>query len=316
MIAFTFGAGLFPYATFGASFVHIHAALMVALLVWSGIRTRQEGRSLPVALVAAAAGFFIVSMRNIDVVVPLVLGVAFALWSLRTRDGPAPTRIRATVLDLVPVAIGIVAAGVLQLTINHHMSGEWALSSYRSGEDFVFSSWHQRQVLFSYHRGLFIYAPVVLFTLVAGALVVHARAIVAVYATLIAILTMIYGFWFSWELGGGAGFGHRGFVEIAPIGMLAAALVIAPATRPAASSRRARPRGPPGAAARPAPSAWRSRSSRCSRPRGRCSWPSSCGTTNTRSTSPHRASTGPTRWGTIPCSPASSADPAPGHGDG
>lgn len=238
VIAFTFGAGLFPYATFGASFVHIHGALMVALLVWAGVRTRQEGRSLLVGIVAGVAAFFIVSMRNIDLVIPVVLAIAFATWHLRTGEGTWPARARVALIDLLPVGAGIVAAAALQLSINHHMSGEWALSSYRAGEDFVFTSWHQRQVLFSYNRGLFIYAPVVFFTLVAGAVVTRTRALTAIYGSLVALLAVIYGFWFSWQLGGGAGFGHRGFVEIAPIGMLIAALVMAPARRaPEATAR-------------------------------------------------------------------------------
>jgi hypothetical protein len=113
------------------------------------------------------------------------------------------------------------------------MSGTWAVSSYRTGEDFIFDQPHQREVLFSYSRGLFVYAPIVFLTVVAGLVVRRARIFTFLYLALIATLTMIYGFWFQWELGGGAGFGHRGFVEIAPIGMLAAALVLTSIPRPA-----------------------------------------------------------------------------------
>ena len=226
VFAFVFGAGLFPYATYSAAFMHIHAALMVSLLLWVAVKTQQDGRSLRTAILAGLCAFFIVSMRNIDLAIIAILMTAYAPWAYVTREGSGAARVRGIAVDLAPVAIGVLAAASLQLGINHYMSGEWALSSYSPGEKFIFDRFHQREVLFSYSRGLFIYAPLVLFTLVAGLLVRRARTITVLYGALIAVLAVVYGFWWTWELGGGAGFGHRGFVEIAPVGMLAAALIL------------------------------------------------------------------------------------------
>ncbi|MEP6625528.1 MAG: hypothetical protein ABJC79_13870 [Acidimicrobiia bacterium] len=233
VIAFAFGAGLFPYATYSASFVHIHVALLVSLMMWAAVRTHQQGRSLGTATLAGLCAFFIVAMRNIDLAIIAVLGGAYLIWTFRARTGDAVARLRGIALDLAPVAIGVVGAAALQLGLNHYMSGHWALSSYRSGEDFVFDQPHQREVLFSYSRGLFVYAPVAFLTLCTGLVVRRARNAAMVYGALILVLTMIYGFWYQWELGGGAGFGNRGFVDIAPVGMLAAAMVVTSIRRPA-----------------------------------------------------------------------------------
>jgi hypothetical protein len=226
IFGFVFGAGMFAFATYAASYVHIHVAMFVALLAWAGTALLQQGRNARTVVSGLVAGFFIVAMRNADVVIVITLAVAYTLAALRTRDGPWRRRLGTVVVDLLPLAIGVIAAAALQLGLNHHVTGEWRLSSYGKGESFDFSVSHHRQVLWSYQRGLFVYAPLVLVTLVGGLLVRRARAWATLYLVLIAALTAIYGFWFAWDLGGGAGFGHRGFVDIAPIGAIVAGLVV------------------------------------------------------------------------------------------
>ena len=225
VLAFTFGAGLFAYGTYLASFVHIHVALLVSLLIWAGVRIRQDGRNRVTACVGLLAGFFIVSMRNIDLSIIIILVAGYAGWAWRAGTGTALARARQLARDLVPLAIGIAGATTLQLLLNRYTFGHFALSSYK-GEDFLFDRPLQRQVLFSYTRGFFVYAPVAFFTLIAGLMVARARAVTALYAVLVAALATIYGFWGSWALGAGAGYGHRGFIDVAPVGMLAAALIL------------------------------------------------------------------------------------------
>ncbi len=226
VLAFVFGAGLFPYATYYAAFVHVHVAFFVALLLYAGVRTHQDGRGLVTGLAGAISGFFIVATRNVDVAIIAIFVVAFAVWGFIERSHDLRAYVRRTLIDIAPVVAGVVAAVLIQLIVNHHMIGRWVISSYGPGEDFVFDHSYHRQVLFSYDRGLFVYAPVVFITLVAGVATGRTRALTAVYATMIGTLTLFYGFWFQWQLGAGAGFGHRGFVEIAPVGMLMAAMVL------------------------------------------------------------------------------------------
>lgn len=227
VLVFVFGAGLFPYATYAASYAHVHEAMLVAILLWVGVRTRQEGRRAGLALLGAVAAFFLIAIRNVDLVVLGVLVAGYLCWTWRAREEDSVRdRARGVVLDVLPVLVGAAVACAFQLLLNHHVSGRWTLSSYGGGEDFAFDHPMQRSVLFSYNRGLFVYSPVVLLTVVLGLAVARSRAWAALYVALIALLATVYGFWFQWQLGGGAGFGHRGFVDVAPVGMLVAAVAL------------------------------------------------------------------------------------------
>jgi len=227
VLVFVFGAGLFPFATYAASYVHVHEAMFVAILLWVGVRVHQGGRHLGVALLGAFSAFFLVVIRNVDLLVLGVLVAAYLCWTWWARSEVAVReRVRGLALDVLPVVAGAALACAFQLLLNHHISGGWTLSSYGSGEDFVFDHPMQRAVLFSYDRGLFVYAPVVLLTIAVGLAVARSRALAALYALLVVMLATLYGFWFQWQLGGGAGFGHRGFVDVAPVGMLVAAVAL------------------------------------------------------------------------------------------
>ncbi len=230
VLAFAFGAGLFSYGTYLASFVHIHVAMFVALLVWSAVRVQQQGRSRLTTVVTLLGGFFIVSMRNIDLSIIAVLVAFYVAWAWRGGTGTVRARALELVRDLLPLGIGIVGAIALQLAINRYFFGHFEFSSYK-GDTFIFDHPNQRQVLFSYTRGFFLYAPVALVTIIVGLTVARARVVTALYLALVAALTVIYGFWKYWELGAGAGYGHRGFIDAAPVGMLAAALVFTHAQR-------------------------------------------------------------------------------------
>jgi hypothetical protein len=96
VLGFVFGAGLFSFATYSASFTHIHSALMVSLLVWAGVRTRQEGIHLGTMILVGLCAFFIVSMRNIDLAIIVVLVAAYVPWFYATSEGTAVDRLRRT----------------------------------------------------------------------------------------------------------------------------------------------------------------------------------------------------------------------------
>lgn len=87
VLAFVFGAGLFSYSTCLASFVHVHVAMFAALLVWSGVRVQQEGRSRRTTVVAVPGGFFIVAMRNINLFIIIVLVAFYVGWAWRAGTG-------------------------------------------------------------------------------------------------------------------------------------------------------------------------------------------------------------------------------------
>jgi len=210
LLALVFGSGLFHYATFDASFSHVYSALGAALLTWLAVRAVvNPPHRLPVLLTIETCFLFIL-IRNTNILMFGALVVAY-FYALRHRG--VLTR-RGGLRDLAVLLIGTAAGIAVQLSYNYYAQGRLTLSSYGS-EPF---EWHRpmlRSVLFSYDRGLFNYYPVVAVMLAAAWAVRRTRLAAAAFTLLILTYATLYGFWWSWKLG--AGFGHRGFVELMPV---------------------------------------------------------------------------------------------------
>ena len=69
-------------------------------------------------------------------------------------------------------------------------------------------------VFLSFHKGLITWYPVVLVAVVLS-LVARRRDAVILWVATTVPLVLLYGAWYPWDLGGG--FGHRGFVDLAPV---------------------------------------------------------------------------------------------------
>lgn len=73
--------------------------------------------------------------------------------------------------------------------------------------------------------GLFTWYPIVALALVTALVVRESRKAAVWFSVALAIFVALYGFWHSPSLGGG--FGHRGFVELMPAGIVIFALALA-----------------------------------------------------------------------------------------
>ncbi len=219
LLAGVFGTGLFHYATYDSCFSHIYSALGVALLFWLGARTivRRENH-LP-AFVTTLTCFLFILFRNTNVMVLAMMALAYFYARQQQRHLSCKNRC----MDIGIVCLGAGSAALLQLLYNYYASGRFSLSSYGE-ESFLWDHPYQLSVLFSYDRGLFSYYPVVALVLLCGWAVRRLRGSAAWFSLLLLAYVVLYGFWSSWQLG--CGFGHRGFVELMPLGiaLFAAAL--------------------------------------------------------------------------------------------
>ena len=200
VLAMVFGTGLFHYGTYDGSFSHVYSALAVALLIWLGVRTRIAGAGWLARLATGFTAFLLVATRFTNVIAIAILVLGYLVWD------------RARWRDAVPVLLGVAAAAGLQFGYNFYATGHLAISSY-GGEGFRFDQPEQRQVLFSYQRGLFTWYPVIGVALLAGLFVRVTRRAALWLAVGIAAFATLYGFWSAGSLGG---FGNRGFVELVP----------------------------------------------------------------------------------------------------
>lgn len=204
---FLFGSGLFHYATYDASFSHVYSAFGVSALAWLAIRGNKRGWSFFTMGLLGLLVFWLQLVRPTNGAITLMLTVLIALQ----------TQSRAMRIQISLVWIIGVAAGLgLQVAYNFYVSGEIRISSYGQ-EAFVGLGLHSADVFLSYERGLFTYYPIFLVTIV-GASLVWRDKLTFGFMILTALFALVYGSWHSWYLGGGMG--HRGFVELAPLGIL------------------------------------------------------------------------------------------------
>ncbi len=208
LLTLTFGTGLFHYATFDASFSHIHSALGVAWLVWCGAG-RKAGRStfaLATSVALVCAMLVLIRMTNVLLIGFWALG-RFARAYSRGEGFRGP----------LAAGAGTIAGLLMMVALNVHTFGRVTLHSY-PGEEFV---WHRPMmlsVLTSREFGLLPYSPLLLLVLLAGVHVRSTRYATLAFGALVLAFAALYGFWWCWELG--AGFGHRGFVELVPFAFL------------------------------------------------------------------------------------------------
>jgi hypothetical protein len=217
VLATCWGTGLFHYATYDSSFTHIDSAALFAGLLLLGVSCAQRGRA-PHPAPLFGLIFFIALIRSPDIPVLLVLLCAWLIWRVR-GSGVAPWRS----LRSVPVTTvaAIATAEAIQLIYTHWSSGRWTLSSY-GPEPFSLSQGKELEVLTSYDHGLLIWYPVVGVMLILALWRRQARGWGLVALVSVAVLTVIYGSWNPWYLGGA--FGMRGFVDIVPVISVAGAL--------------------------------------------------------------------------------------------
>ena len=207
----TFGTGLFHYATYDGDYTHIYTAMLVGVLVYLGVRALQLHRRANPVLVLVIS-FFVVSIREIDVVPLVILQGAWLLARARSSRGPA--RIGEAVRAALPALIGIALAVGLQTFYIHWATGTWALSSYGS-ESLSLSELKEGSVLASYDHGLLLWYPALAILLILPLLHARTRRWGLLGLALVVPLVVIYGSWNPWWLGGA--FGQRGIVDVVPL---------------------------------------------------------------------------------------------------
>jgi hypothetical protein len=213
LLTVTFGAGLFHYATYDASFSHIWSALGIAVLAWLGIRTVVLRRPHLPFLPIAGLCLLLILMRNTNLVALALMTPAWFAWRGREGSLTAASMRR----DAMAVLVGVVFALSLQLGYNSAAHGRLVLSSYQ-GEPFLWDRPMVMDVLASYERGLFTWYPALAVVLATALLAPRTRPAGVWFALLLLTFAAMYGCWHSWPLG--EGFGHRGFVELTPLAIV------------------------------------------------------------------------------------------------
>jgi hypothetical protein len=218
-LAIVFGTGLFNYAAFDAGYSHIWSALGIAFLLDLGVKAfvGHINRLNMISMGVVVVLLILIRNTNVLAVGMLILMVGFG----QHRHGvPWP---KAIVRRLLPLA-GAAALGLaIQIAINSHAHHRLAISSY-SEEHFIWDRPMFWSVLTSYNHGVFLYYPILAVIVVGGLICRASRRPTLVFALVLTAYVVLYGYWYSWWLE--RGFGHRGFVDIAPLGIPILALAL------------------------------------------------------------------------------------------
>jgi hypothetical protein len=212
VVAVVFGTGLFHYALYDCSYSHVWTALGFTALIALAARSRiRGGRIPPTALVVLVAWLMLV--RNTNAFALGLLGATYLALGPRQISVSLQTAFRNTSWLAVGTALGV----AVQLALNSYAYGRFAVSSY-AGELFYWDRPMQWSVVSSVaEHGLFPYYPAAALLIGLPFTVRRLWPAAFAFAAIIAIYVTLYGYWNMWNLG--ASFGHRGFVDVLPLGV-------------------------------------------------------------------------------------------------
>jgi len=212
LLVVALGTGWFHYSTFDAGFSHAYSAFWASVLIWGinyAAQTAASSRQkASVGALLMITGVMMMLTRNTNVFLIAGSGLLGILWAYSAG------RLGKLIGPLLCLGLGTILGEAIQLLYNSHATGTLVLSSYVD-EGFLWDQPQQWSVLFSYKKGLFTYYPALLLVILNAAVVKAARVSLMPTLLVVVALATIYGFWHTWWLGGS--FGHRGFVEVAPL---------------------------------------------------------------------------------------------------
>ena len=207
--AVIFGTGLLHYATYDASFSHIYSSFLFACILYIATKKTQHLRAKAVdweAIAYALLCMLLILTRQTNLA--LILGASSILAVNKNLE--LHRKKQFALLSLLALSFGL----SFYFIYNYYHLGYLTLSTYGEERILPFAT-NTLKVFVSYERGLFTYYPIFLLAVLIGWIHPKFKSIYVASIGLIISYGLIYGSWHSWPLG--AGFGHRGFVDMAPI---------------------------------------------------------------------------------------------------
>lgn len=220
LIVFLFGTNLFYYTVVAPGMSHAYSfGLCTAFLLLGRITfiTPFTGKILALGALLG----LIVLIRPVNGLILLALPVLLDQRPTRQDIKDAIARYWIVGGGAVLLAICIAA---LQLLYYRLATGDWIVYSYGE-EGFNWTAPHVLDILFSYRKGLFLYAPVLLFGLVGLPFLWRRSGFAAgTWLVFFVLVTYVLSSWWNWWYGGS--FGSRVYVEYFALFALPAGLAL------------------------------------------------------------------------------------------
>jgi len=219
-IVLVFATSVTNYASFDAGFSHVYSLFFVTLFMYF-TRLFFLNKSSSIFYLACFTLGFIFILRNINILV--IFFTPFLSGSYTNLIESIKVVLRKKLFIIGGIIIVLVSS--LQFTAWYLQTGDFLVYSYQ-GESFDFTSPHIFDFLFSYKKGLFVYAPA-MFIAAVGSLVYIFRKeyyLFISWASFFIILVYILSSWWSWDYG--MGLGIRAMIDYYAIFIIPLAIVL------------------------------------------------------------------------------------------
>jgi hypothetical protein len=231
LLGITFGAGVFHYATYDATYSHVYSFFLVALILRLTVAVWERPRLWVAAALGAAIGLLgLVRLTNLVILVfPALIGIQ-RLGDLRTR-----VRSLARHVDLVSVGAAVCILTLLpQFAYLYRITGKVFVDPYAAvvpPAHLDLLDPHFVGVLFSVRKGLFFWTPLLLIA-VAGVFFLRrtASALFVPTVAYLLVVTWVVASWSRWWYDGA--FGMRGLTDAMPVFALGLAAICESARGP------------------------------------------------------------------------------------
>ena len=211
LIAFTFGSNLFCYSIIDIGLSHLYSFTLISFFLYHVKQYFTTFKVNHIYLIALALGL-IVLIRPVNGII--ILSVPFLAGSKnQLREGFRFLIGKCKFVAILSVILGFSIVSI-QFIIYKISTGSFLVYSYGE-EGFNFLSPHIIDILFSYRKGLFLYTPIFLISLLGFYFMYRISKFQTIALSFfLIILVYILSSWWNWWYGGS--FSSRVFVDFIP----------------------------------------------------------------------------------------------------
>ncbi len=207
LLAIYLGTNLLFWTTFDAGAPHTILFTMYLLLIWNTIQWHEKPKKRLAIIIGVLLGLIIASRPSeiIAIIIPLfwnIKGKATLLTKLKL--------VWSNRWHFVLLIISVVLMGLPQMAYYQHYTGHLFVSTYNDPQSTLdFSNPRISWVLFSYRKGLFLYAPLMIFSVLGIVKLVQRQFNIALAIVLFLFVNLIFIASFTSLIS----YGYRAFIQ-------------------------------------------------------------------------------------------------------
>ena len=209
LLALALGTNIVWFTTFKASMPHTQSFMLIAIFIFYTIKWHENNKLKYIIIIGLSIGL-ISLIRPTNILIAL-----FFIFYNYTKFSDTQKQINLFLKNYKQISVIILLAIIIwipQFLYWKTVTGHYFYYSYGSNERFFFNNPQIINGLFSFRKGLFLYTPVLMFSVLGLPFLFKSRKEVAIPITIFTILNIYIIFsWWAWWYGGS--FGQRAFID-------------------------------------------------------------------------------------------------------